>query len=76
MGWDEEGKSKYILGGLVGWESDFSSGHDLMVPEFKPHVRLYADSLEPEAGFRFCVSFSLCSSPACALCACLSLSQK
>ena len=26
---------------------DFSSGHDLMVHEFKPRVRLYTDSTEP-----------------------------
>ena len=26
---------------------DFGSGHDLMVREFKPHVRLWADSGEP-----------------------------
>ena len=26
------------LGGTVGWASDFSSGHDLTVPEFKPRV--------------------------------------
>ena len=28
------------LGGSVGWASDFSSGHDLTVCEFKPHVGL------------------------------------
>ena len=26
---------------------DFSSGHDLTVPEIEPHIRLYADSIEP-----------------------------
>ena len=26
---------------------DFSSGHDLMVQELKPHVRLCADRAEP-----------------------------
>ena len=26
---------------------DFSSGHDLTVPEFEPHVGLHADSAEP-----------------------------
>ena len=26
---------------------DFGSGHDLTVPEFKPHVGLNADSAEP-----------------------------
>ena len=35
------------------------SGQDLTVHEFKPHVRLRADSSEPGASFRFCVSFCL-----------------
>ena len=26
---------------------DFSSGHDLMVHEFKPHIMLFTDSLKP-----------------------------
>ena len=26
---------------------DFSSGHDLMVHEFEPHMGLHADSVEP-----------------------------
>ena len=26
---------------------DFSSGHDIMVHEFEPHVRLHADAMEP-----------------------------
>ena len=26
---------------------DFSSGHDLTVREFKPHIRLCADGMEP-----------------------------
>ena len=40
-------------GGIWGAQSvkhltlDFRSGHDLMVPEFKPRVRLCADSAEP-----------------------------
>ena len=38
--------------------TDFSSGHDLEVCEFEPSIRLYADSSEPEACFRFCVSLS------------------
>ena len=25
----------------------FSSGHDLTVREFKPHIRLHSDSMEP-----------------------------
>ena len=28
-------------------KSDFGSGHDLTVREFKPHVGLWADSAEP-----------------------------
>ena len=32
--------------------------------EFKPRVGLCADSLEPGACFGFCVSLSLCPSPA------------
>ena len=38
------------LGGSVGWVSDFSSGHDLVVREFKPRVGgsvLTAQNLEP-----------------------------
>ena len=46
---------------------DFSSGHDLTVCEFEPHVGLCADSPEPGTCFEFCVSLSLCPSPACAL---------
>ena len=46
---------------------DFSSGHDLTVREFEPRVRLCADSSEPGAYFGFCVSPSLCPSPAHAL---------
>ena len=33
-------------GGPVGWASDFSSGHDLTVSEFEPHIRLTAVSAE------------------------------
>ena len=55
------------LGGSVGWASDFDSGHDLTFREFEPHVGLCADSPEPGARFRFCVSLFLCSSPAHAL---------
>ena len=51
------------LSGTVGWVSDFSSGHDLMVCEFEPRARLCADSSEPGAYFRFCVSFSQSPSP-------------
>ena len=34
------------------------------VCEFEPHMRLCADSLEPGGCFGFCVSLSLCPSPA------------
>ena len=60
------------LAGSVGWASDYSSGHDLMVCEFEPRVRLCADSPEPGACLGFCVSLSLCYSPACILSLCLS----
>ena len=45
-------------------ESDLGSGHDLAVHEFKPSNGLCADSSEPGACFRFCVSLSFCPSPA------------
>ena len=35
------------LDGLVCWAPDFSSGHDLMLSELKPSIRLCADSSEP-----------------------------
>ena len=58
--------------GAPGWlsrlsASNFGSGHDLTVCEFKPRVRLCADSLEPGACFGFCVSLSFCPSPAYSL---------
>ena len=52
-----------LLGGSVGRVSDFGSGHDLTAPEFKPHVRLCADSSEPGACFRFRVSLSVSALP-------------
>ena len=55
------------LGGSVGWESDFGSGHDLTIGGFEPRVGLCADSSEPGACFRFCVSLSLWPSPTHAL---------
>ena len=61
------------LDGSVGWASDFGSGHDLMVCEFKPLDGLCADSSEPGACFGFCVFLSLSPPP---LMLCLSLSQK
>ena len=62
------------LGGSSHVSSNFGLGYDLTVREFKPHVRLHADSSGTGACFGFCVSLSLCSSPACTLC--FSLSQK
>ena len=47
------------LGGSVGSASDFGSGHGLAVCELESRVGLCADSLEPGACFRFCVSLSL-----------------
>ena len=41
---------------------DFSSGHDFLVHEFEPHIRLYADGAEPAWD-----SVSFCPSPAHAL---------
>ena len=61
------------LGGSVSQASDFGSGCDLMVHEFKPHVRLCAASSESGACFTFCVSPSLSASPPLMLC--LSLSK-
>ena len=45
------------LGGSVGYASDFISGHDLRVCEFKPHIGLCAV-------FRSSAPLSLCPSPA------------
>ena len=56
-----------LLGGFVGEASDFGSGHDLTVCEFEPRVGLCADSSQPGACLGFCVSLSLCPSPARAL---------
>ena len=58
-------------GGARGAQSvehpDFGSGHDLTAHEFEPRVGPCADSSEPGACFRVCVSLSLCPSPAHAL---------
>ena len=48
----------------------------LRVREFEPRVGLCADSSDPGACFGFCVSLSLCPSPARALSLSLSVSQK
>ena len=55
-------------GGSVGGASDFGSGHDLMVRGFEPRVGLCADSSEPGACFRACVSLSLSAPPPLMLC--------
>ena len=56
--------------------TSLSSGHDLPVRGFEPRVGLCAGGSEPGACFTFCASFSLCSSPACALSLCLSKINK
>ena len=48
-----------LLGGSVGWASDFDSGRDLTVCGFEPRVGLCPDSSEPGACFRFCLPLSL-----------------
>ena len=64
--------------GVPGWLSQLSGWPRLRSwsygCEFEPRVGLRADSLEPGACFRFCVSLCLCLSPAHNLS--LSLSQK
>ena len=65
------------LGGSVSYVSDFGSGHDPAVCGFKLRVGLCADSSEPGACFRFCVSLSLpLPARALSLSLSLSLSQK
>ena len=63
------------LGGLVSWASDFGSGHDLTVREFKPCIGLCADSSEPRVCFGS-VSPSLCAPPPHTLCLSLPLKNK
>ena len=65
---------EWRLGGSVSWASNFSSGHDLMVRGFEPHVGLCADSSEPGACLGFCVSLSLSAPFLLMLCFGLSLS--
>ena len=53
---------------------DFSSGHDLTVGEFEPHVRLCTDGVEPAWDSLF-LCLSLCLSPAHSFSLSLSLSS-
>ena len=53
---------------------DLSSGHDLTVREFEPHVGLCTDSSEPGACFGFCLPLSLSVPPLLTLCLSVSLS--
>ena len=62
-------KRKFLghLGSSVAWATNFGSGHDLTVCEFKPCVEFCTDSSDPGACFWFCVSLSFCPSPTHAL---------
>ena len=72
--------SEWTQPGVPGWLSGLSiqlhSGHDLTLREFKPHVGFCADSSEPGACFRFCVSLSLPLPCSHSISLSLSLSQK
>ena len=59
------------LDGSVGWATNFGSGHDLAVCEFAPRIGFCADSSEPGACFRFCVSLSLTLPCSCSVSPCL-----
>ena len=67
-------RGSWVAQSVQRWTPDFSSGHDdLMVHEFKPHIRLLTDSSELAWN-----SFSLCLCPSPAyehMCSFLSLSQ-
>ena len=60
----------------LGYASNFGSGHDTKVRGFKRHAGLCADSSEPGACFRFCVSLSLPLSHLCSVSLCLSKINK
>ena len=60
--------------GWLSWlNSDFGSGYDLVVREFKPHVKLCTDGSEPETASD---SVSFCPSPAHTLSLCLFFKNK
>ena len=61
---------KCSWGAWVAQSVSISSGHDLTVRGFEPHVGLCADSSERGACFRFCVSLSLCPIPMLCLSLC------
>ena len=63
------------LGGSVGYAADVSSGHDLVVCELEPGVRLCAGSSEPGAWSLFRILCLPLSDPPPFM-LCLSLSQK
>ena len=74
---------KYKNLGVPGWLSrlcltfDFSSGHDLMVHEFKPHVGLHTGSVEPAwDSLSLSLSISLSLSPTLGPTCTLSVSLK
>ena len=65
------------LGGSVGWATDLSSGHDLVVREFESRVGLCADSSEPGAASdSVCLPLSLLLPHLCALSLSFSLKNK
>ena len=59
-----------VLRGVPGWFSqlsiNFSSGHDLTISRFEPHIGLCADSTEPALD-SLSPCLSLCPSHACTL---------
>ena len=69
--------NKHLLGrlsGSVGWASDFSSGHDLTVCGFKPHIGALCWQLRAwSLLWILCLPLSM-PLPTCALSVCVSLS--
>ena len=58
---EKRGRGAWMAKSVKHPTFDFSSGHDLPVCEFKPRVRLCADTVEP--AWDLSLSPSLCSSP-------------